>query len=101
MGKFVAVCRVEQVAEGRGFPVEVDGLRVAIYRNRDRYFALSGRCPHANGPMGLGWVEDGEAVCPLHRWRFNLATGRCTTVRGHALHRYWCAVREGQIWVEV
>ena len=29
--------------------------------------ALSGRCPHANGPLGLGWIEEGEVVCPLHR----------------------------------
>ena len=33
MGKFVAVCRVEEVAEGRGLPVEVEGLRIAIFRD--------------------------------------------------------------------
>ena len=29
-----------------------------------------GRCPHANGSLGLGWIEDGEAVCPLGETRW-------------------------------
>jgi nitrite reductase/ring-hydroxylating ferredoxin subunit len=51
--------------------------------------------------MGLGWIEEGEAVCPLHRWRFKLTTGRCTTVRGSSLHRFASEVRDGEVWVAV
>ena len=101
MARFVAVCRVEDVAEGRALPVEVEGLRLAIYRDGGRVHALGGRCPHANGPMGRGWIEEGEAVCPLHRWRFTLATGRCTTVRGYWLPAFRCEVRGDHVWVEV
>ena len=101
MPQFVPVCRTEDVAEGRGLPVEVDGLRVAVFRDSGRFHALLGRCPHANGSLGLGWVEEGEAVCPLHRWRFALSTGRCTTVRGYSLQRFACDVREGHVWVGV
>jgi nitrite reductase (NADH) small subunit len=101
MGRFVAVCRVEEVDEGRGHAVEVEGLRIAVFNDGGRFHALLDRCPHANGPMGRGWIEHGEAVCPLHRWRFKLSTGRCTTMRGEALHRFRCEVREGQVWVEM
>ncbi len=81
--------------------MEVDGLRLALFRDGGRVHALLGRCPHANGPMGRGWVEDGEAVCPLHRWRFQLATGRCSTEPGRSLHVFRTEVREGRVWVEV
>jgi nitrite reductase (NADH) small subunit len=101
MARFVAVCRVEDVPEGRALPVEVEGLRLAIFHDGGRFHAVWGRCPHANGPMGRGWVEEGEAVCPLHHWRFNLETGRCTTVRGYSLSRFRCEVRDGHVWVEV
>src|SRR4051794_31807136 len=101
MGQFVPVCEVGDVPEGRARPVEVEGLRIAVFNEGGRHYALLGRCPHANGPMGLGWIEDGEAVCPLHRWRFKLATGRCTTVRGYSLHAFRCEVRDGTVWVEV
>jgi nitrite reductase/ring-hydroxylating ferredoxin subunit len=101
VARFVAVCRADEVGEGRGRPVEVDGLWVAVFNDGGRFHALLGRCPHANGSLGLGWVEEGEAVCPLHRWRFSLATGQCTTVRGESVHRFRCEVREGEVWVEV
>jgi nitrite reductase/ring-hydroxylating ferredoxin subunit len=51
--------------------------------------------------MDRGWIEDGEAVCPLHRWRFRLSTGRCTTDTAYSLRRFPSEVRDGQVWVEV
>ena len=99
MAGFVAVCLAEAVPEGRGLALEVEGLRVAVFNDGGRYYALSGRCPHANGAMGRGWIEEGEAVCPLHRWRFRLETGRCTTTAAASLHAFRCEVRDGEVWV--
>jgi nitrite reductase (NADH) small subunit len=95
------VCKVEEVAEGQGRSAFVAGLPLAIFNDGGRFHALLGRCPHAGGPLGRGWVEDGEAVCPLHRWRFRLDSGRCTTVRGTSVHRFPCEVRDGEVWVAV
>jgi nitrite reductase/ring-hydroxylating ferredoxin subunit len=101
MPALVAVCRADEVPEGRGRALEVDGLMIAVFNEGGRYHALLGRCPHANGALGLGWIEEGEAVCPLHGWRFKLDTGRCTTIRGNSVHRFRCEVREEQVWVEI
>ncbi len=100
MARFVEVCGADDIGEGRAWSVEVDGLRIAVFRDEGRYHALLGRCPHADGAMGHGWVEEGEAVCPLHRWRFKLSTGRCTTMPGQSLHKFRCEVRVGRVWVE-
>lgn len=101
MAEFRAVCAVDDVPEGRGLSLEIEGLKLAIFHDRGTFHAMLGRCPHANGDMGRGWIEDGEAVCPLHRWRFKLTTGRCTNMRGQSLHRFPCEVRAGQVWVAV
>ncbi len=101
MAEYRRACRLDQITDGRAVSVEIEGLRIAIYREGDGIFALSGRCPHENGPMGMGWIEEGEAVCPLHRWRFKLATGRCTTARGHGLHRFAAELRGDEVWVAV
>ena len=85
----------------RGVSRDAAGVRVAVFRDGENVVALSGRCPHANGPLGLGWIEEGEVVCPLHRWRFRLADGRCTTMRGNPVHRFRCEVRGDEVWVEV
>ena len=37
-------------------------------------------CPHRGGPLADGLVGDGTLVCPLHEWRFDLATG--TAING-------------------
>jgi nitrite reductase (NADH) small subunit len=101
MARFVAVCKVEDVAAGRGLSVFVEGLSLAVFNEGGTIHTLLNRCPHAGGPLGRGWIEEGEAVCPLHRWRFQVSSGRCTTVRGMSVHRFASEVRDGEVWVAV
>ena len=101
MAEWVPVCRLDEMSEGRGVSRDAAGLRVAVFRHSGEIVALSGRCPHAGGPLGLGWIEEGEVVCPLHRWRFRLKDGRCTTMSGYPVHRFRCEVRGDEVWVEV
>lgn len=101
MARFTLVCAVGDVKEGRGLPIEVEGLRIAVFNDGGHFHALLGRCSHANGSLGLGWIEEGEVVCPLHQWRFSLSSGRCSTIRGESVHRFRCEVRGDDVWVEV
>jgi nitrite reductase (NADH) small subunit len=65
-----------QIPPGEGRNFEVAGRRLAIFRLRDgRVFATAAACPHRGGPLCDGLVGDGTVVCPLHEWRFDLATG--------------------------
>src|SRR3954468_13861162 len=100
MRQWVAVCRLDEIREGRGLSRVAAGLRVGIFRLGDDVVALSGRCPHAGGSLGHGWVEDGEVICPLHRWRFRLSDGRGTTMRGSSVHRFPCELRGDEVWVK-
>ncbi len=84
---------------GRGTTLEVEGLRLAAFRVDADIVVLSDRCPHAGGSLGQGWIEEGEVVCPLHRWRFRLGDGRCTTMRGHGVHRFPAEFRGDDLWV--
>ena len=101
MADWFCVCRVDEIPEPRGRSIEVSGLRLALFRNGPDVVALTDRCPHAGGSLGQGWVEEGEAVCPLHRWRFKLDDGRCTTMRGQGVHRFRAEVRGEEVWVLV
>ena len=51
------------------------GRGVAVFRCADGWAALDARCPHAGGPLADGIVADGCVTCPLHDWRFDLASG--------------------------
>lgn len=53
------------IADGRAVVVRV-GDEVRAYRNR---------CLHQDAPLAGGWVRDGVLSCPLHFWRYDVATG--------------------------
>ena len=55
--------------------ITVNGTDIALCRDDQRYYALSNRCPHRQGQIGDGRVENGRAICPLHGWDFDLTTG--------------------------
>jgi nitrite reductase/ring-hydroxylating ferredoxin subunit len=101
MAEWVLVCRLDEIGGDRGVSRDAAGLRLAVFRDGEDIVALSGRCPHSGGPLGLGWIEDGEVVCPLHHWRFRLSDGRCSTTSGNSVHRFRCEVRGDEVWVEL
>ncbi len=49
-------------------------------------WVMQRRCPHRNADLSVfGEIDDGELVCTLHGWRFDLETGKCLTSAGHEL----------------
>lgn len=64
------------IPPGEGRVYEVEGTPVAVFRTRaGELFASQARCPHRGGPLADGIVGGGTVVCPLHAFRFDLATG--------------------------
>jgi nitrite reductase/ring-hydroxylating ferredoxin subunit len=101
MADWVPVCRLDEIPAGRGRVHDVLGLRLAVFRAGVSIVALLDRCPHSGGSLGQGWIEEGEVVCPLHRWRFRLSDGRCSTMQGHGVHRFPAEIRQDHVWVMV
>jgi nitrite reductase (NADH) small subunit len=63
------------LGEGRAFVVEGDPI--AVFRTRSGgLFATQAFCPHARGPLADGLIGNATALCPLHAFAFDLATGR-------------------------
>ncbi|GAC1357734.1 MAG: nitrite reductase small subunit NirD [Ktedonobacteraceae bacterium] len=62
------------LGEGRSFLV--GETQIAIFRTRkDEVFATQASCTHKSGPLADGIVGDGKVVCPLHAFKFDLASG--------------------------
>jgi nitrite reductase (NADH) small subunit len=76
MASLHPIGELAEIPEGEGRNFEVAGRRIAVFRLRDgRVFATQAQCPHRNGPLSDGLLGGETLVCPLHEWRFNLATG--------------------------
>ena len=67
---------VSAIPPGEGRNVEVLGQRIAIFHTRGGdVFAVQAECPHKKGPLADGLVGGTTLICPLHSWKFDLATG--------------------------
>ena len=69
--------------------VKVGGrdICVSIFQGEPR--ACAAKCPHAGGLMHQGWVNPlGHLVCPLHRYSFDVKTGRNTSGEGYFIKTY-------------
>jgi nitrite reductase/ring-hydroxylating ferredoxin subunit len=51
------------------------GLRVALFRVKDRVAAVNDRCPHAGSSLGDGDFDGSTVVCTAHDYRFNVWNG--------------------------
>ena len=78
MPKFQKVSTKSELPEGSAQCVEVDGKRIAVFNVGGEFYAIDDTCPHEEGPLSEGTVEDEEVVCPWHQATFNLKTGACT-----------------------
>ncbi len=73
---FLAVCPVTAIPVLGSRVVRSERGDIAVFRTADdQVFALLDRCPHKGGPLSQGIVHDHAVTCPLHAWKFDLASG--------------------------
>jgi len=69
----------QSIREGSAKLVRFNSEEIAIFRHEGRLHGIQNICPHEGGQLCKGWIERGEAVCPLHGYRFDFKTGACST----------------------
>lgn len=70
------VCRVEEILEGEGMTVELDGAELALFRDGETVWCTEGRCPHAFELMSKAVLEKNTLECLAHHYCFDLHTGK-------------------------
>ncbi len=74
---------------------------ICLIKINEGIFATQLKCPHAGGDLHHGWCEDGKLVCPLHRYTYNLHTGKGSEGQGDYIDTYKVKVTDNEIWVRV
>jgi nitrite reductase (NADH) small subunit len=76
MARWVKVAEVAQFTPGRGLTVWVNERDLALYLHQGQVYALGNKCPHRGGQLADGHITaDGNVICPLHSWDFEVKTG--------------------------
>lgn len=71
--------RPDELGEGTGMAIVVNGVEVAVFKCNGRLCAIQNLCPHEGAALSGGVVDGEEVICPLHAYRFHLKTGACPT----------------------
>ena len=100
MDNWIEVCDLDALTEGKGLQVVVKGRPLALFLDRGEIYALEDRCPHREGHLSRGWVENGEAICPLHQWNFDLKTGISPYNPRDRITTYPAEIRDGAIFID-
>jgi len=80
--------------------IEVNGKTISLGRHRHELFAFAHKCPHAGSVLSEGVIDlNGNVVCPLHGYCFNLQNGRNVSGEGYVLKRWPVERRENGIFV--
>ncbi len=100
----VRLCQLDEVVEGelRGFQVRGVTWPVMITMQAGVMTAFPGVCPHDDVSLvDYGMIDEGEVVCRVHGYRFDLSTGRCEHAPGIHLRRYKITVVDRSVWVDL
>jgi len=73
----------------------------AICNVEGNLFAVSGDCPHRNGPLGHGALHGYSLVCPWHLWEFDVRTGESDLRPDCTIATYPVTVEDGTIFLQV
>lgn len=95
------VARLQDLPDGHGYLVEVEGEPIALFRRDGEVHALENTCPHRGAALAHGDVRGGLVYCPLHAWAFELATGACPEFPEARIRTFPVHVEGGEVFVEL
>jgi len=84
------------------FPTQIGKHRICVVHTKEGFFAVNEKCPHNGASLSNGYCSDDMAiVCPVHRYRFDLKTGRAKSGIGDVVQTYPIEVRENGVFIGI
>jgi nitrite reductase (NADH) small subunit len=98
MRELVKICDESDLPK-EGRVCEMAGGRLCVARVNGEIAVLDNACPHHEGPLGQGMVEDGRVVCPYHAWAFDVKTGAALHNPAAKVRVYESVIKDHELWV--
>jgi 3-phenylpropionate/trans-cinnamate dioxygenase ferredoxin subunit len=100
--EYIEIAQADQITDGERLFVEMGGKSIVLFNLAGKLFAIGDVCSHDNGPVGDGEIEGNEIICPRHGARFDIRTGRATSLPALVdVPAYPVRVVEGMIQIGV
>jgi nitrite reductase/ring-hydroxylating ferredoxin subunit len=99
---WVKIANKNEIREGNGKEVHVNGQRIALFLSNNKYYAIEALCRHQDGSLAPGKIEGEVVECPLHFWHYNIRTGELLDyMEGVKLNTFDVEIRKNEIYLDV
>jgi 3-phenylpropionate/trans-cinnamate dioxygenase ferredoxin subunit len=86
--------------QGNVTTIQVGKKKICLAHTSEGFYAVNDKCPHNGASLGNGFcTAEGTVVCPVHRYHFDLKTGRAKSGLGDVVETYPIEVREDGIFI--
>lgn len=98
MSQFLRICSQSELpALNQVGEFTVDGRTLCVANVGGAISVLTGVCPHEEGPLGEGSIEDGRVVCPWHGFSYDVRTGICPESPDLKAEVYESVIENGEL----
>jgi nitrite reductase/ring-hydroxylating ferredoxin subunit len=101
MGEWYLAARLEDIPEGKGLEAHVNGMDIALFKVDGIPYAMDNICPHRQGPIAEGELDEDVVSCPWHAWEINVRTGKVVYNPKLCSQTFPCKVENGEVLVEI
>ncbi|MDQ3047684.1 MAG: Rieske 2Fe-2S domain-containing protein [Bacteroidota bacterium] len=89
-----------QIPLGKLQTIHTGKKKICIAHTTEGFFAVNDKCPHNGASLGNGYcTKENSIVCPVHRYHFDLRTGRAKSGLGDFVETYPLEIREDGVFV--
>ncbi len=79
---------------------DLRGEKICLTRTQRGTYAVQDRCPHNGASLSQGMCSiNNEIICPLHRYSFDLESGKATSGGAYALKTYPIKVQDDGVYL--
>ncbi|WP_166831688.1 Rieske 2Fe-2S domain-containing protein [Thalassoroseus pseudoceratinae] len=98
---FQFAAKLDQLVEGSGFSVEVQGKDLALFLIDGKVHCIDAACPHEGASLADGEVRGKVVACPWHDWEFDVCSGCSLDPPNNDVESYETLIEDQQVFVKI
>jgi NAD(P)H-dependent nitrite reductase small subunit len=98
---FIPITQANNLIPGQGLKVRIKGKNIALFKHKNKIYAIQNGCPHQNADLADGYIKDDKVHCKLHNWAFELSSGIYSFNPKMRLCTYEVRVRNDIIYIGI
>ena len=73
---FIKVATTDEIRPGGMKAFNIEGKDILLAGYEGSYYAIDNKCTHMNGDLSKGKLEGKIVICPRHKSKFDITTGK-------------------------